>query len=89
MEQGQPMPEQEVSEGPEQMFQQTGEALAKIAEMAGQSGAPPEIAQSFAQIAEQFAQTVEAMMSAAQGGGAQGSQPVSPEQGAGNAVPMR
>lgn len=87
MEQGQPMPEE--GGGPEAMFEQTGQALAQIAEMAGQAGAPPEIAESFAQIAQQFAQTVEAMMSAAQGGGPQGAQPVSPEQGAGNAVPMR
>jgi len=86
--QGQPAQEQGGDAA--EMFQKTGEALNQIAEMASQSGVPPELAESFAQIAQQYAQTLEAMMSAAGGQGqAQGSQPVTPEQGAGNAVPMR
>ncbi len=84
--QGQPAPEQ--GGGPAELFQQAGELLSQIAQMTSQADVPPEIAQSFQQIAQQFMQTVEGMLSA-QGGGAQGAQPVSPEQGAGNSVPVR
>ena len=77
------MPEQG---GPAEMFQKTGEMLAQVAQMASQADVPPEIKESFQNIAQQFMETVDAMLSQ---GGPQGAQPVSPEQGAGNAVPMR
>lgn len=80
--------------GPAELFQQTGQALAQIASMSKSANVPPEIAEQFAQIAEQYMATVDAMLSAGEGGGEQkapqGAQPVSPEAGAsGNAVPMR
>lgn len=80
--------------GPAELFQQTGQALAQIASMSQSADLPPEIAEGFGQIAQQYMQLVDAMLSAGEGGGAeqapQGAQPVSPEQGAsGNAVPMR
>ena len=79
--------------GPAELFQQTGQALAQIASMSKSANVPPEIAEGFGQIAEQYMQLVDAMLSAGEGGGEkepQGAQPVSPEAGAsGNAVPMR
>lgn len=83
--------------GPAELFQQTGQALAQIAAMS-KGKVPPEVADSFAQIAEQYAQTVDAMLQGGGGDGdmaedkreAAGAQPVSQEAGAsGNAVPMR